>query len=104
MKKIIISILVLFAFAWTPVVSAEQSPESMMTCGGGGGQSISLLTVPNTINTVECPMWEDGICASCIISLEKQGCQLVDVVVSHVPLPDCIVGTGTTYLLSCMKP
>ena len=60
------------------------SPESIMTCGGGNGNSISVLSVPTTINTDECPTWVDSVSASCIVSLENQGCKVVDVVVTHL--------------------
>jgi hypothetical protein len=39
MKKTVILILAVLAFSWTPVVSAEQSPESVVTCLDGGGRS-----------------------------------------------------------------
>ena len=109
MKLMMKIMIVVLAFTWSSGVYAEKgfrkpSPESIMTCGGGGGNSISVLSVPASINKDECPAWVDGVCASCIVSLEKQGCQVVDVVVSHIGVADNIAATGTTYLLSCVKP
>ena len=103
MKKIIILILAALAFSWTPVMSAEQSPESVVTCGVNLGDFISIASVPETINVEQCTPWEDS-CATCVISLENQGCGVVDVVVTHFREPESAVVTGTTYLLSCVKP
>jgi hypothetical protein len=105
MKKIVILILAGLAFSWTPVVSAEQSPESLVTCGAGLGNGLSMLSLPDTISTEECPGWEGGHCASCIISLENQGCKVIDVVVTQFqPSDGGVIVAGTTYLLSCVKP
>ena len=101
MKKLVIAILVVIAFSWVSVVSAEnrrgeESPESIVTFSGGGGETISTISVPGTINVVQCGYWE-GMPASCIMSLEDQGCKVVDVIVTHYE--DYL--TMTTYLLSC---
>jgi len=104
MKKIIILILAALAFSWTPVVSAEQSPESFMTCASGNGDGIKAISVPATINIDQCPPFGAVSCADCIISLENQGCKMVDVVVTHLMNPDLGTVPGTTYLLSCAKP
>lgn len=107
MKKIVLLIFAVLAFSWTQAVSAEKSPESLVTCGTGNGNAISMLSLPNTINTEECPGWEFGFCASCIISLEKQGCEVIDVVVTHSQVGNeggGVTVAGTTYLLSCVKP
>ena len=111
MNKIIISVLVLFAFSWTSGVYADKgskgaskvSPESVVTCGSGHGKEISYVSTPETINVEQCTPWEDS-CAPCVISLESQGCEFVDVVVSHFGHPDTHTNTGTTYLMSCVKP
>ena len=109
MKVIINVILAVLAFTWISGVSAgngsnNQSPESMMTCGGGVGGSISVVSVPDFINKEGCPAYQEGACASCIISLENQGCKVIDVVVTHFRFPESVASTGTTYLLSCAKP
>ena len=109
MNKIIISVLVLFAFSWTSGVSADKgsgkrSPESFMTCASGNGDGIKAISVPATINIDQCPPFGDVSCADCIISLENQGCNLIDVVVTHLMNPDIGTVPGTTYLLSCAKP
>jgi len=109
MKKIIISILAVLAFSWISAVSAGEypskgSPESVVTCGVNLGQIISIASVPETINVEQCTPWEDS-CATCVISLENQGCGIVDVVVTHFfREPPGVFATGTTYLLSCVEP
>jgi hypothetical protein len=109
MKKIIISILAVLAFSWISAVSAGEypskgSPESVVTCGVNLGQIISIASVPETINVEQCTPWVDS-CATCVISLENQGCGVVDVVVTHFRHPEGPpVFTGTTYLLSCVEP
>ncbi len=105
-QKIMIAILVLFAFSWLVgcedyVVSASdltstESPESLVTCAAGNGDIISNGSVPETINVEQCRPFED-VCAPCIISLEDQGCEIVDVVVTQFPEFKIM----TTYLLSC---
>ena len=110
MKKIVIAILIFFAFSWISVVSAGDrhgkrvnwpgtgSPESTVTCAAGNGDIISNRSVPETINVDQCRGFVDS-CAPCIISLEDQGCKIVDVVVTHAPAPP--PSSMTTYLLSC---
>lgn len=108
MKKIVIVILVLFPFSMilgcsgNEVIAAgdqngSESPESMVTCWGA---NISELSVPGTINVNQCGLWVDE-CASCIMSLEDQGCKNVDIVVTHVQQDDNTTITARTYLLSC---
>ena len=110
MKLVINVILVVFAFTWTLGVSAQtefrkQSPESFMTCAAGNGDSIKALSVPAIINKDQCPKFvQDPSCADCIISLENQGCRLIDVVVTQQLIPDGSNVASTTYLLSCANP
>ena len=108
MKMIMNVILVVIAFSWISGVSAgngsgKQSPESIVTCSGAGTTHPSL---PETINAEQCVPW-GASCASCIISLENQGCEVVDVTstnfISH-ETHGTVIHTGTTYLLSCVKP
>jgi hypothetical protein len=106
MKKIIIMLLVLSVFSWISVVSADnfpakESPESMLTCHGGG---ISSHSVPGNINTEQCIPYGDSHCALCITSLEGQGCKIVDVVLTHVPVEgggEVVIWPMATYFLSC---
>jgi len=107
MKKIIISILVLFAFAWTPVVSAEQSPESVVTCGSFIIEYlVSNTAISGSVNVDECAY--SSPCNPCIESLESQGCKVIDTKLDHLTLK---TGNeqeqpwmGMTYLLSCTTP
>ena len=106
MKKIIILILAVLAFSWTPVVSAEQSPESVVTCAGptsAGDYRILSKSISESINAEQCKTHHTGgpdPCSPCISSLESQGCKMVDVVVESVTSGE----TWLTYLLSCVKP
>jgi len=107
MKKIVI-VIIFFAFSWISVVSADdghgkrgnwpskESPESKLICGAGNGQTLSGLSLPETINREQCIFWSSE-CAPCIISLENQGCKIVDVIVTHLTDFDVV----STYLLSC---
>jgi len=105
MKKIIISLLAVLAFSWTPVVSAEQSPESVVTCASAEGTYLILnKSISGDINTDQCKTHHSGQhpdpCSPCISSLEHQGCKMVDVVVDNVTGGDRLL----TYLLSCVAP
>jgi hypothetical protein len=102
MKKIIILILAALAFSWTPVVSAEQSPESVVTCvSAGAPYFIYSKSISGAINEEQCQTSSpDHTCSPCISSLEDQGCKLVDVVVENVAAGE----TELTYLLSCVAP
>ena len=112
MKKIMIAILVLFTFSCLlgcgddyVVASSDQngkeSAESIVTCLNGGNYLVLAQSVSGTINLEQCKFWEPDVtpdpCADCIISLEDQGCVIVDVVVSGLAEGEVAV----TYLLSC---
>jgi len=101
MKKIIISILAVLAFSWTPVVSAEQSPESVVTCvNAGENYFIYSKSISGAINEEQCKTSNpEYTCSPCISSLEDQGCKVVDVIVENVAGE-----TNLTYLLSCTAP
>ncbi len=108
MKKIVSATLVVCAFFWISIVSADNrrdkpfkhSPESFVTCGQAGGPSnIQQISVLKTIGLEQCPVFSLP-CAPCILSLEDQGCKIVEVVVAH----SNELSTQVTYLLSCFKP
>ena len=111
MKPLIFVISLSLATIWSSDLSADgrsvnRSPESFMTCASGNGDGIKAISLPSFINKDECPPFETGpfSCADCVISLEKQGCVVVDVVVTHLMNPEIGTVPGTTYLLSCAKP
>lgn len=109
MKVFINLILIVLAFTWVSGVYADkgvkkQSPESFIMCGSGNGAGISERSLPETINGERCVPYGDSYCAACIISLENQGCKIVDVVVTHFRDEGSIVVPGTSYLLSCVRP
>jgi hypothetical protein len=107
-KKIgfLVMTLLLATLLATPCVFADnsenkghRSPESIVSCGAGNGEYISIAEVAEPISLEQCVSWE-GRCAPCISSLENQGCKIIDVIVTHFE----DVKTMTTYLLSCVKP
>jgi hypothetical protein len=71
-----------------------------VTFSGGNGETISVISVPGTINVEQCTPWEDTH-APCITSLENQGCNIVNVIVTHNAIEGSVLNTATTYLLSC---
>ena len=71
-----------------------------MSAGG-----VSERSLPDTINGEKCLPFSGNACASCIISLENQGCTIVDVIVTHFRKEgEATTVPGTSYLLSCIKP
>jgi hypothetical protein len=110
MKIIMNVILIVIAFSFISGVSADkgsrkQSAESFVMCGSGNGAGISERSLPETINGERCMPFGDSYCAACIVSLENQGCKIVDVVVTHFRNEDNgVIVPGTSYLLSCAKP
>ena len=74
------------------------SPESIVTCATGSGQGVEMQSVPIGFDVSACVYAAD--CATCITSLEAQGCRYIDAVVTHV----AYLATSTTYLMSCVEP
>ena len=109
MKKLVIAILVVVAFSWVSVVSAdnkpvEESPESIVWCLSALGTHLVMTrSLPETINAEKCRVGEPDRypdpCAPCIISLEDQGCKIVDIIVTQVAEDG--IHIPSTYLLSC---
>lgn len=114
MKKIIISILAVLAFSWTPVVSAgngsdKQSPESIVSCLGGNTFVVLYRSIAEPINSEQCRTWDiiqpPDPCAPCITSLEGQGCKVIDVVVTNIKgEAGENFSVAATYMMSCVKP
>jgi len=107
MKNIVISIFVVSALFWISGASAgkypgKSSPESVVTCvGGGGPYFIYTNSISGTVDTEQCQIKSpDHTCSPCVSSLEDQGCEIVDVVVDNVVAGETVL----TYLLSCVKP
>ena len=107
MKKIIILILAVLAFSWTPVVSAEQSPESVVTCGTFiRDYLVSSTAISGAVNADLCAY--SSPCNPCIESLESQGCKIIDTKLDHLTVK---TGSeqeqpwiGLSYMLSCRNP
>jgi len=83
MKKIVISLLAVLAFSWASGVAADQSPESIVSCSSTGIYGVAARSIAEGINAEQCyPPGSPIDCATCIRSLEAQGCKVVDVVVN----------------------
>ena len=106
--------LLLATLLATPCVFADnsknkghRSPESIVTCGAGNGETISVAEVAEPISVEQCAPFVSR-CAPCISSLENQGCKIIDVTVTHFADNSAsmlnAIRTMTTYLLSCVKP
>lgn len=100
MKKVIGAIFSVLAFSAIPGAYADQSPESIVTCPHNGW-TVGAYTVPEAINAESCTRGE-GKCATCISSLENQGCKVIDTDLQTYrfieEFDDLLVAT---YLLSC---
>ena len=109
MKMFMKLILLVLAFTWIPGAIADKgrgnfSPESIVTCQGGGPQMYMVIgmSLPAAIDAEQCIQPPDAFprhCAPCVISLESQGCKIVEVVTGK---SNEIL--NVTYLLSCAKP
>ena len=103
MKNIVIIALSALAISWIPSVSADQSPESVVTCQivGGRGYVAIGLSVATGINTDQCYQLPDTAfpCSQCITSLEDQGCKTLSVDTGVTDVYPIV-----TYFLSCVKP
>ncbi len=78
----------------------QQKPDSLVTCFPNGEYRVSASSVPDSINSDGCPGFLQSACAPCIRSLEKQGCKVLDMIVTVVEGAD----PQATYSLSCKKP
>jgi hypothetical protein len=103
MKKIIVAVFLVLALFAIQGAYAEQSPESIVACPANNGFVVGGLTVPAAINTELCAIPDMGNkCATCIRSLENQGCKVIDVDYQTLRFDkeygDLLVAI---YLLSC---
>ena len=112
MKKIVCAILAVLACSWVSGVSADKgsgkhSPESIVACLGGANFVVLHRSIPEPINGEQCKPWAPDQapdpCASCITSLENQGCKVIDVVVTNIEREDNF-DVAATYMMSCVKP
>jgi len=102
MKKTISVIFFVFSFFAISVAYADQSPESMVTCGGAV-YSVLSHSLAGVANTELCT--EEHTCATCIPSLEDQGCKVINVVPKPVRYRNEAGELNTvTYFLSCSRP
>ena len=99
MKKLVSAIFSVLAFFTISGAYADQSPESIVTCVGNQYFVLSH-TLSGAVNTELCT--GEHTCATCIPSLEDQGCKVIDVDFQTYQfveeLDDLLVAT---YLLSC---
>ena len=99
MKQAIYSVLVLFFLSGASAFAGDKSPESIVTCAAGSGETVSMVSVADGIDPSACSPYVDR-CAPCITSLEDQGCKFVDINVTQTDY----LATATTYLMSCVAP
>ena len=102
MKKLVSAIFSVLAFFTISGAYADQSPESIVTCVGNQYFVLSH-TLSGAVNTELCT--GEHTCATCIPSLEDQGCKVIDVVPKPLRFRDAEgEGTAVTYFLSCGPP
>jgi len=102
MKKTVNAIFFVFAFFAISGAYADQSPESMVTCGGAA-YSVLSHSLAGVVNTGLCT--EKDTCATCIPSLEEQGCKVINVIPKPVRYRNEAGELNTvTYFLSCSRP
>ncbi len=73
----------------------KQMPDSIVTCQGSAGGYVPInVTTSTELNLVACTLSFDRsadpvipVCFSCVRSLEKQGCKVLDVVITNFPPP-----------------
>jgi len=110
----------------------QQRPDSIVTCQGSAGGYVPInVTTITALNLADCTLSFDRStdpvipgCSSCVRSLEKQGCKVLDVVITNFPpasgggggipnpqlasdLPDfpiVNVDPRASFVLSCAKP
>ena len=106
MRNAVFVVVVACLLTWTSGVVADEdrsnrqkSPESLVTCAGGNGDTVAIASVVDAISLESCSPYSDQ-CAVCINPLENQGCKIVDVVVTHF----LEFKTIASYLLSCTRP
>ena len=109
MSMILLLAAVAYTFVGVGVAVADSKgrgkTDSIVTCLANGGYFVLASGVPASINPDECPGFHQSECSPCIRSLEKQGCKILDVVVTE-PADSTAGGPGprATFLLSCEKP
>lgn len=102
MKKIISTIFSVLAFFTISGAYADQGPESIVTCGLPAYVVLSH-SLAGAVNAELCT--EEHTCATCIPSLEDQGCKVIDVVVNPIRgRNQAGEELSVTYFLSCSPP
>jgi hypothetical protein len=80
--------------------NGHPNPDSVVSCFPNGKYRVIASSVPTSINSNECPGFLQSECSPCIRSLEKQGCKVLDAIVTDDDGSD----PNATFLLSCKKP
>lgn len=108
MKRILIALLAVCALGIASAGSStdrspvDPSPESMVNCWRSG---VSSISTPEGFVLGGCPLFNENTCATCIISLEGQGCKVTDVVVREpFSADDAQLLASVTYFFSCVAP
>ncbi len=111
MRTFMILLLTAITYTFVGVGVAIADPkrtaktDSIVTCLANGDYRVLASGVPASVNPDECPGFLQSECSPCIRSLEKQGCKILDVIVTE-PAGGTPGGPGprATFLLSCEKP
>jgi hypothetical protein len=82
-------------------IKSQQKPDSIVSCFPNGKYRVNASSVPASINSNECAGFLQSECSPCIRSLEKQGCKVLDAVVTVTEVSDSPL---STFLLSCKRP
>ena len=89
-------------FADAPGNNAAQSPESIVTCLSTGTHLVLSRSIAEPVTANQCEIFPaSSSCATCITSLEDQGCEVVDVIVTNLVVSEDNTRSAATYLLSC---
>ena len=98
------------------VYGTGKSPESIVVCGFGGLPGVlpayygGLYTVlghsnPSAVDMGQCRFGETpDLCTVCILSLESQGCKVLETVTDNFAKLNASSGGMTHYMMSCSKP
>ena len=101
MKKTVRATLLVIVFFAISGGYAAESPESIVTCRGPA-YFVWSHTLAGAVNTELCT--GEHTCATCIPSLEDQGCKVIDVVPKPIRSRNEIgEDASVTYFLSCNR-
>jgi hypothetical protein len=108
MSKQRILMIVALCFVLIGTVAAgiphEPRPDSVASCLGAYGDpmDINTFSAPASIDPTECEKFQGFNCSTCIRSLERQGCDILDVNTFNIPEEGR--ASKAVFVLSCESP